>query len=587
MPKLITDSQDEQTLEELFRDADQIHIPIFQRSYIWKQKQLDELLGDIRLIRSEVEESQFLGAIVAYERPRDTQIVGRLRALAVVDGQQRLLTLYIFVMCLVECVAGIDKEEGLEIVREFLLLPTRRGLDINTRVIPAFSDRSQFRVLWDRLNSPDVLQGHFAPPPNPPPPSGEAAGALVKQYNRILRFLRSSLPEEKNKRIEFLREILDIITRRLTFVHLKLNDASSATKIFERLNFRGVRVGIVDLVRNEIFSGTADDPTEAQRIFDHVWRPFETEFEGRSEAFFFPYCLVQNSNIKKSELFSQLRETWKSLSPEEMVEHMKPFQGPFMSIDSTGYYSGCSEISMRLDRLVRMRRPSSVYPYVMSMLHARDNEEINDDQCIDMLDALETFLVRRAIVGFEPTGLHALFKGLWVQLPEHNSTGFVSIVTEKPTIQWPSDNDLIEAIENRPLARTHICNYLLVEYDKGLKGDDPITTPTIEHILPVSYDTNSEWSDLFSRDQHKKLKDTWANLIPLSSPMNSSLQADPYSQKRPRYGNESMFITPRDIADRWEDWTPYSIEERAQILTAWAIARWPHTLPNSADNVES
>ena len=579
MSNWITDSQDEQTLEDLFKDADQIHIPIFQRYYIWKQKQFDELLEDIRLIRSGVEESQFLGAIVAYERPRDTKIVGRLRALAVVDGQQRLLTLYIFVMCLVECVAGIDKEDGIEIVHEFLLLPTRRGLDINTRVVPAFPDRSQFRVLWDRLNRPDVLQGHFDKPPNPPPPSGEADGALVKQYNRILRFLRSSMPEEEDERIAFLHEILDIITRRLTFVHLELNDASLAPKIFERLNFRGVKVGIVDLVRNEIFSGIANNPTEAQRIFDHVWRPFEAEFAERSEAFFFPYCLVQNSNTKKSELFSQLRETWKSLSPEDMVGHMKPFQGPFMSIDSTGFYSGYPEISIRLERLVRLRRPSSVYPYVMSMLHARDNEEINDDQCTDMLDALETFLVRRAILGFEPTGLHALFKGLWAQLPEHSSTGFVSFVAEKPTIQWPSNNDLTEAIENRPLARTNICHYILVEYDTDLPGDNPRTTPTIEHILPVSYDTNSEWSDLFSRNRHKKLKDTWANLIPLSLPMNSSLQAEPYSQKRPRYRSESMFITPRDLADRWKDWTPNSIEERAHILTDWAIARWPHTLP--------
>ena len=579
MDNLITDSQDEQTIEELFRYADQIHIPIFQRSYIWKQKQLDELLEDIRLIMSEAENSQFLGAIVAYVIPRHTDILGRLKALAIVDGQQRLLTLYIFVMCLVECVASIDQEEGIEIVREFLLLQPRRNIGVNTRVVPAFSDRSQFRVLWDRLSSPEVLGGHFDNNlPNPPPPSGEAEGELVKQYHRILKFLRRSMPVEEDKKLAVLRELLDVITRRLTFVNLNLNDASTATKIFERLNFRGVKVGIVDLVRNEIFSESVNNPTEAKRIFHHVWQPFEADFAGRAEAFFFPYCLIQNSNTKMSELFSQLRDTWESLSPEEMVGHMKPFQLPFMGIDSTGEYSGSPEISKRLDRFVRMRRPSSVYPYVMSMLHARDNEKIDDDQCIDMLDALETFLVRRAILGFEPTGLHALFKGLWGQLPEYSSTGFVSIVAEKPTIQWPSDTDLAEAIENRPLARTNICHYLLVEYDRGLPGDDPETTPTIEHILPQSYDPNSEWSDLFTKDQHKRLKDTWANLIPLSSPMNSSLQAAPYSQKRLKYRDESMFSTPRDLADRWKDWEVESIQERARLLTDWATKRWPHSL---------
>ena len=447
MHNLITDSQDEQSLEDFLKDSDQIHVPIFQRSYIWTQKQFDELLEDIHLIRSEIEESQFLGAIVAYERPRQTQIVGRLSALAIVDGQQRLLTLFIFVMCIVECVARIDKEEGMEIVSEFLLLLPRRGLDVNTRVVPAFPDRSQFRVLWERLKGPDVLHGHFGNnPPHPPPPSGKAKGTLVQQYHRMLRYLRGSMPEEEEKQLEFLRDVLDVITRRLTFVNLKLNDASTATKIFERLNFRGVKVGIVDLVRNEVFSGVADDPNEAHRVYHHVWQPFVAEFEGRSEAFFFPYCLVYNSNTKMSELFSQLRVMWKGLSPEEMVDHMKPFQMPFLNIDSNGVYSKSPDISIRLERLVRMRRPSSIYPYVMSMLHARDKDEINDDQCIDMLDALETFLVRRAILGFEPTGLHALFKGLWGQLQERSSTGFVSVVAKKPTVQWPNNTDLVEAM---------------------------------------------------------------------------------------------------------------------------------------------
>lgn len=282
-----------------------------------------------------------------------------------------------------------------------------------------------------------------------------------------------------------------------------------------------------------------------------------------------------------SELFSQLRETWKSLGPEEIVGHMKPFQLPFLGVDSTGVHPESPDISIRLERLVRMRRPSSVYPYVMSMLHARDNEEISDGQCTDLLDTLETFLVRRAILGFEPTGLHALFKGLWAQLPQRNSTGFISVVVEKPTIQWPSDDDLTEAIQTRPLARTNICKYLLVEYDRSLPGDDVTANPTIEHIMPQSYEPKGEWSKLFSRDHHKNLKDTWANLIPLSSPLNSSLQADPYSLKRPRYKAESMFLSSRDLADKWEVWTPDSIEERAKVLCNWAIERWPQSLPDS------
>lgn len=579
MSEFITDSQDEQSFEALLRDADQIHVPIFQRNYVWKQKQLDELWTDINQVKSEIEEIQFMGAIVAYEKPRGGSTVGRMKALEIVDGQQRVLTLYIFVMAIVEFLAPLDKEEAMELVREFLLLTPRRGLEINTRIVPAFADRSQFRVIWDRINSPDVLQDELEDfHLHLPPPSGDASGELVNQYHRILRYLRKELPQEDAEQVEYLRETLGVLTRHLSFVHLKLNDASAATKIFERLNFRGVRVGIVDLVRNEIFSSLAGDPIETQRVFDHVWRPFEIAFNDRSETFFFPYCLIQDSNTKKSELFIQLRASWKGLTPQKMIEHMKPFQQPFVAIDQSGHHPGSAEISKCLDRFVRLRRPSSVYPFVMSLLKSHSDSKISESSVVQLLNALESFLIRRAIVGLEPTGLHALFKGLWFQMKKHTVAEFKRQIASRPTIQWPSDLDVKNAILKRSLAGANICSYLLVEYDRGLKGDNPSSVSTVEHILPQTYDEESEWAEVFSKEQHKHMKDLLANVVPLSSPLNSSLQDVAYSVKKVRYQKESMFTTPRDLASRWVKWTPKSIEQRSIVLADWAVSRWDQSL---------
>ncbi|MFJ3523362.1 DUF262 domain-containing protein [Pseudomonas sp. NPDC090203] len=579
MSEWITDSQDEQNFESLLRDADQIHIPIFQRSYVWKSKQLSELLADIDQVRSEVEETQFMGAIVAYEKPRRGNTVGRMRALEVVDGQQRLLTLYVFVMAVVECIAQFDKEEAFELVQEYLLLSPRRGLDINTRIVPAFADRSQFRVIWDRINSPSVLQDELAELQlHLPPPSGEADGDLVGQYYRILRHLKAESQVDPDEASEYLRETVGIVTRNLSFVHLKLTDASAATKIFERLNFRGVKVGVVDLVRNEIFSSLAEDPAKAQRVFDHVWRPFEEAFGDRAEAFFFPYCLIHDSNTKKSELFMQLRASWRGRTPEQMISDMKPLQGPFLAIDQTGHQPKSKEISKRLERLVRMRRPASVYPYVMSMLLAYENSSVAEKTVVSLLDALESFLVRRAIVGLEPTGLHAVFKGLWTQMKKHDVAEFKRQIKVRPTIQWPSDGEVVAAVEKRALARANICGYLLVEYDRDLKGDNPPLVPTIEHILPQTLDDDSEWAKRFSKEQHKHMKDLLANVIPLSSPLNSSLQDSSYAVKKDRYKKESMFTTPRDLASRWSSWGPKSIGQRSEVLAEWAVARWSDSL---------
>lgn len=576
MSDWITDSQDEQNFEGLIRDADQIHIPIFQRSYVWKNKQLAELLADIDQVRSGVEETQFMGAIVAYEKPFRGNAVGRMRALEIVDGQQRILTLYVFVMALVECIASFDKDEALELVRLYLLLPSRRGLEITTRIVPAFADRSQFRIIWDRINSPSILQDKLADVQLLlPPPSGSAEGELISQYERILRHIKSELSVDPDNSLEHLREMLGIVTGHLSFVHLKLTDASAATKIFERLNFRGVKVGVVDLVRNEVFASLAEDPVNAQRVFDHIWSPFEAAFVGRAEHFFFPYCLIQDSNTRKSELFMQLRASWKGLAPEQMINDMKPLQGPFLAIDQTGYQSGSKEISRRLNRLVRLRRPASVYPYVMSMLLEYERSSIKEKTVVELPDALESFLIRRAIVGLEPTGLHAVFKGLWGQMKNHNVSEFKRQIKARPTIQWPSDGDVKGAIEKRALARANVCGYILVEYDQSLKGDNPPLLPTIEHILPQTLGEGSEWAKVFNKEQHKHMKDLLANVVPLSSPLNSSLQDSPYNVKKARYKKESMFTTPRALADKWTGWNPKSIEQRTKVLADWAIARWP------------
>jgi len=119
---------------------------------------------------------------------------------------------------------------------------------------------------------------------------------------------------------------------------------------------------------------------------------------------------------------------------------------------------------------------------------------------------------------------------------------------------------------------------LLVEYDRDLPGDNPSSPPTIEHILPQSYDIYSDWAEIFTKNEHRRMKDTWANLIPLSVAINSSLQASSYSLKKEKYIAESMFITPRRVANTYPNWNTETINQRAENLCNWAINRWPHHL---------
>ena len=304
MTDTVTDSQDEQPFAEIVRDFDQIHVPVFQREYVWNNTQLKDFRTDLEQLRDEIEDIQFLGAIVAYERPRSGQVRGRDRTIDIVDGQQRLLTLYMFGMAIAELTAAQDPDGATEIAKDLLLLEHRRGRTETTRVIPSFKDRAQFLTIWERLFSAPGLGSALASHRRTlPTRSGPADGALSQQYRRILRFLRNELSNSSNDELTVLTDLLELITNRFTFVVLKLSDAATATSIFERLNFRGRRVGIVDLVRNEVFSRVRRKPDVATALYHNLWSPFETSFDGRAEHFFFPYCLIHNANTTKSQLF--------------------------------------------------------------------------------------------------------------------------------------------------------------------------------------------------------------------------------------------------------------------------------------------
>ncbi|MBU2976483.1 DUF262 domain-containing protein [Zobellia sp. B3R18] len=572
----ITDSQDEQNLEDLLRDSDQIHIPIFQREYVWKQKEFDFLIHDIQLIQESVENSQFLGAIVSYERPRDNKIVGRLRSMDIVDGQQRLLTIYVFILAIAERIHFYDKESASEIIQEFLLLPQRRGLSVNTRIIPSFRDRSQFRALWDRINTPEHLQETLKDnPPIPPLPSGNSSGSLTKQYARIISWLKKHTPAEPENAINYLQETLSVITRKLTFVHLKLTDAVVATKIFERLNYRGVKVGVIDLVRNEIFSRISQDPEKSLNIYETEWGPFESNFENREEGFFFPYTLIHNSSIKKSELFSELRSIWKGLEPIEIINHMRPFQEAYLAI-VTGHPSyNYKKLNDQIIQLHSIRVPSATYPFIMNILNGIKNEGLDLKKGLKLLEFLESFLVRRAIVGYEPTGLHAVFKGVWNDIKSNPTVeALKNQIETHSTVQNPTDKEVIEAIKSRSLYKARITQYIIREFDKSIQGDTPKEDFTIEHIMPQTWIDGDNWSKLITKEEHKELKDTLANLIPLSGELNKNVQRDLFDKKRPRYSKESMFITARNLAEEWQVWNKDSILERANLLAKWTIKRW-------------
>ena len=102
----------ETKLLTLLQKSDQFTIPIYQRTYSWRQPQCLTLWNDIiRCGRDDFIHSHFLGSIVYVEA--EQQQVSVFNKNLVIDGQQRLTSLLLLLEALARQMVTEDLIEGL------------------------------------------------------------------------------------------------------------------------------------------------------------------------------------------------------------------------------------------------------------------------------------------------------------------------------------------------------------------------------------------------------------------------------------------------------------------------------------------
>jgi len=576
----VTDQPQESSFFDMVSGDNVLAIPLFQRPYRWNRQNFTWLFDDIVDIRNGATKSCFLGVVVCVNRGASP---GRPIPWEIVDGQQRLSTLYLLLLAAVEVLARKGHiGEAAATMGTYLLVRPLADNPVNTKLVPSFADRLQFKQIWDGImRVPGVAQhpSIVANAPRPPAPSGEEDGALSNQYSRIKRTLTELYSSE---RLVGLQGIVEVTAQKLSVVSISLRDPLVAPKIFERLNNRAELVTVADLVRNEVFAKASDDPAQAAFIFSNHWEPFSARFatiDHGLEKFLFPYGLVLNHNVTKADLFSNVREHWNALqSPVAMIGDMERFVGTFLSLEAgTVDLSLDPALQTRLSRIHRLGKPSSTYAFILHLCEAVRTGAVTPAVAVEILDVLESFLFRRAIGGIEPTGLHAVFKGLWSELTTGNNApgataGAVrDAISNKATILWPRNNEFATAIRAGNLYQRRIVNYALAEFELSREGESPSDSFWIEHILPQA--ETPSWTAAFGQ-RYEELVDTWANLIPLTGRMNVAAAQAAFDQKREEYEN-SIFASAREVAEKYSLWTPAELEDRANAIVDWALARWP------------
>lgn len=574
----LTNNSDETDIASLVSGDTIFAIPYFQRPYKWKPERLRQLNSDVLSLVDEQSDFHFLGAVIVHGRrsnPSDPDVFD------VIDGQQRITTVFLYLCAVVKVLsaAGVHAEAAALLLK-YLVINRDTGALSNYKLHPSKDDRLQLNQVYvDLLSDAKLVESLGGFKLKPLPSSGAGSGTLRNNYRSAVRFFRDELNQGGLERV---RAIYRSMLNNMSVVQIDVWDPTNGPKIFDSLNSRQEPMTIGDLIRNEVFSRVAhEQPHFIEHLDTEYWQPFYKKFDQRGknlfDKYFFPYGLVRRPNLQKSEVYTALRKDWDGTDdPALIIAQLAEYQDAFLDINHGSNLSGHDKpVARAFYRLYETDLPSSTYPFLMQLSKSVIDGIVAADQAIGVLDLVESFLVRRATCGHEPTGLHAVFKRLWADCEgEYTSHRVRREISKHKTVAWPGDAEFRRCVQNRALYGVGITRYLILEYDRSLKGDQPDNVPWVEHVLPQNPDV--EWFVHFSREEAESMKNRLANLLPLSSQMNISISNRPYAEKRLRFENDSMFKSARVFAKEIDEWTPAALEARASKLGLWALERWPH-----------
>jgi hypothetical protein len=225
-----------------------------------------------------------------------------------------------------------------------------------------------------------------------------------------------------------------------------------------------------------------------------------------------------------------------------------------------------------------MNLPTVAYCFVLLVLEGARSGALDQEAAAHTLRITESFLVRRALIGLEPTGLHAAFKRLWGVTG--GDPAQVRKELDRATIYFPTDPEVRTKVPLVNMYKRRLAKYIIGEYEReimsgDLLSEEQLSSFSIDHLAPQSFKHRWMLEYHLKEEETERLLNSWGNLVPLSTPANSSKGAANWDDARAKLRLETIYSSTKRVLDEHIEWTPDAIEERTRVLTGWALERWP------------
>lgn len=539
-------------------------VPVYQRNYDWSNVQCEKLYQDIMLAH-ERDHKHFTGTIV--------YIVGlngsNLSEVLIIDGQQRMTTVYILLKALYDAAKGVSTRIEEEI--QEVMFNRNCEEKYKVKLKPIKSDNEQLLLLIkDKIDDMDRNSN------------------IYKNYI----FFKTMIEETLNNGYE-LGDILDGI-KKLEMVEIILDKSQGdePQKIFESINSTGLDLSLADLIRNFLLM----DDENQDELYENYWSEIEKNVGYRNLGDFVINFL--NSQIPRAvntknayQLFKKHCEQNK-LSHEDVLKQLKKtsrYYGAF--IGENNCYS--KEITGCL-RSFCMIKQTTVLPLIFRIFTDYEDGHIDDKTLCKVLNYLLTYYVRITACEINKN-LAKFMKSMYDRIIDGSTYDdyyekFVVFLNDlKANDRMPTDKEFKAALINKSLYKKPICKFVLSVIENSTKEHIDVSNLTVEHILPQK-ENAAVWKKEIGEDYSQVYENYLHTLGNLTiTGHNSELGTKSFNDKKDIIReNSKAVILNREVLSA-DTWNEKAILHRAEVLASLLIKQFNYEdiHSDSIDNNDS
>lgn len=571
-------------------------IPRYQREYTWSRAQWDALFDDLL----ENEPNYFLGSIICINQSQDALSV---QSLELVDGQQRMTTLSLFLAAIYQSfrvLPNLGMEQQIELYNLKHKLVLKRKSD-QPRLIPQVQNYNQqdyFAVLGKAGILDDVEQVQHA-----------GNRRVLKAYRHFLWRIEQYL-QGLSDPVASLQALLDKVNT-ATLVKIEVAGHSDAYTLFESLNNRGVPLTAIDLIKNKLLavleakdSGSIDKHYNRwKKVIDALGDDYAVQ-----ERFFRQYYNAFKPDLKdivsvpvatKSNLM-QVYEKLIAHDAESFLQAMIRLSAHYAQI--VGYRAvpeqpKLSGLLLSLDRI----QGAAAYLLLMVLFERKDTLELEQEHLEQVVHFLIAFFVRRNTTDLPPTrDLTRIFMDVAETVLALKGQAVVSHIQQRLTGESASDEQFEKSLKG-PIYEDNkaVCRFVLCALEESrmtresqvdlwaLKGKQYVWT--IEHIFPQGENIPDTWVQMIANgdavlaEQHRQ---TYAHCLGnlTISGYNSALGNKSFAEKQSRLDsqgrkvgyNNGLHLNQALVNET--SWTVDKLKARTDLLVQEVLQKYPLTI---------